>query len=44
MKTAFGNPYKRLSAIQRSNQKLWPFWADTQVRATGHPRHRVGIP
>ena len=29
-KTASGNPCKHLSAIQRSNQKLWPFWADTQ--------------
>jgi hypothetical protein len=42
-KTASGNPCKNLSAIQRSEQKLWPFWADTQVRPTRHPRHRVAI-
>jgi len=43
MKIASGNPCKNLSAIQRSEQKLWPFWADTQVRPTRHPRHRVAI-
>jgi len=30
MKTASGNRNKILRAIKRSNQKLWPFWADTQ--------------
>jgi len=29
-KTASGSPYKNLRAIQRSDQKLWPLWADTQ--------------
>jgi hypothetical protein len=33
-----------LSAIQWSDQNLWPFSDDTQVRATRHPRHRVAIP
>jgi hypothetical protein len=44
MKLASGNPFKSLSTIQRSGQKLLPFWADTQVRPTRHPRHRVAIP
>jgi len=43
-KTTFGNPGKNLSAMQRSDQQLWHIWADTQVRATRHPRHRVAIP
>jgi len=30
MKTACGNPCKNFSTIQQSDQKLWPFWADTQ--------------
>jgi len=44
MKTASRNPSKNLSAIQRLDQKLWPFWLDTEVRPTRHPRHRVAIP
>jgi hypothetical protein len=43
-KTASGNPCKNLSAIPLSDQKLWPFSADTLVRSTRHTRHRVGIP
>jgi hypothetical protein len=42
-KTAYGNPCKRLSAIQRSDQKLWCFWADTPLRVTRYRRHRVVI-
>jgi hypothetical protein len=30
-KSAFENSRKNLSAIQRSEQKLWPFWAVIQV-------------
>jgi hypothetical protein len=44
MKTASRNPSKNLSTIQRSDQKLRPFWPDTEVRPTRHPHHRVAIP
>jgi hypothetical protein len=36
--------WKPLSSIQRSDQKLWPFWTDTQIRATRHLHHWVAIP
>jgi hypothetical protein len=42
-KTVSGNLCKNLSTIQQSDQKLWPFSADTLVRSNRHPRHRVGI-
>jgi len=29
-KTASGSPCKHLNVIQRSDQKLWPFWPNTQ--------------
>jgi len=43
-KTASGNSCKNLNAIQRLDQKLWPFWPVTQGWPTRHPRHLVGNP
>jgi len=43
-KTASGNWCKNLNAIQRLDQKLWPFWPVTQGWPTRHPRHLVGNP
>jgi hypothetical protein len=39
-KTGSGNPCKNLSVIQWSDQNLWPFWVDTEVRPTTHTRHQ----
>jgi hypothetical protein len=43
-KTSYGNSCKKLSAIQRSDKKLWPFWPVTQVWQSRPPCHRVTIP
>ena len=43
-KTASGNPYKNLNAIQRSGQKLCPFRVDTQVWPTRLLPHGEAIP
>jgi hypothetical protein len=42
-KTASGNSCKNLRAIQRSDQKLWPFEPVLLSRATRPPPHRVAI-
>ena len=44
MKTASGNYCKTFIAIQRSDQKLWPFSTVFRSGATRPPIHRVGIP
>ena len=43
-KTASGNSWKNLNAIQRLYQKLWPFWPVTQGWPTRPARHLVGNP
>jgi hypothetical protein len=43
-KTASVNSCKNLRAIQRSDQKLWPFQMSTLVRSAETSAHRVAIP
>ena len=43
-KTASRNSCIHFSAIQRSYQKLWPFWPISEVLPTGPSSHRVAIP
>ena len=42
-KMTYGNSCKKKSAIQRSEQKLWPFLLVTQVWLTRAPCHGVAI-
>jgi len=42
--TASRNSCTNLSAFQRSDQKLWPFWVVTQVWPSRPPRQWVAIP